>query len=975
MLAGVFALLVLGMPAVAHGDGVVSVPDVPDTPTGTALHIGIVDVEWNDVDGADSYEVQVYLEQDWTDLPGDGMTIVFYGAGAVVRNLPDWGRYYFRVRARNATGVSDWSGFNSMPTTGGANFWVGVPELTNSAGTGTPAIGGRLRLGETLTAETSGISDANGLERVKFSYQWLSGDGVTDTTIEGATDARYTLGPADEGRFIKVRVSYNDRHGFAESLTGVATGTVGPPSTVPDQPLNLRITRSDNGELELAWEPPASDGGRDLTGYKLQWKSGEQEYDPSRQAKVSGLSHTLATLENGVEYTVRVIAVNNLGDGEASEVTGTQTDTVPPGLLGAEVNGSSTTLTYDEALDESSVPDKSVYTVTVDGVTRLVSQVSVAGSRVTLTLADPVSFGEAVTVDYTIPTDASKARVLDTGGNPAPPLSGEVATNATNSPATGAPTISGRLRVGWTLTADTSGMADANGLDLGKIHIQWTAAGLDIGGATTSTYTLVSADEGKVMAVRVSFTDLGGYPETVTSAATGAVGPPLTVPGTPQDLNIPRAENGELELVWAPPASDGGEDVTGYRVQWKSGTESYDASRQTEVSGLSHRIEDLTDGVEYTLRVAAVNQLGAGGFAEITGTPVDTIPPDLVGVEADGPTVTLTYDGALDGDSVPQADAFAVTVAGVAHQVSNVSVDESHVTLTLTEAVVFGDAVTVEYTAPSDVTKTRVLDAVGNPIASFSGEQATNVTDSPATGAPIITGRLAKDGRVRADTSSIADENGLVGVRFEYQWASSSDGNTYEDISGATKVRYKLTAADVGRTIKVRVSFTDNGGNDETLTSAATTEIAAWLNTEPTGRPEITGNPKVGRTLNANTSQIDDFDGLDSATFSYQWISSDGSDDAELPGATSSNYVLSGDDEGKSLSVRVSFTDDAGTHESLTSATTSLIRAEHASTTSNGRILYLTFDDGPHRVYTPRSWTCWLATMSGRCSSSRAKAL
>ena len=46
------------------------------------------------------------------------------------------------------------------------------------------------------------------------------------------------------------------------------------------------------------------------------------------------------------------------------------------------------------------------------------------------------------------------------------------------------------------------------------------------------------------------------------------------------------------------------------------------------------------------------------------------------------------------------------------------------------------------------------------------------------------------------------------------------------DISGATGSAYTLADADEGKTVKVRVSFTDDGGNEETLTSAATEAVA-----------------------------------------------------------------------------------------------------------------------------------------------------
>ena len=93
-------------------------------------------------------------------------------------------------------------------------------------------------------------------------------------------------------------------------------------------------------------------------------------------------------------------------------------------------------------------------------------------------------------------------------------------------------------------------------------------------------------------------------------------------------------------------------------------------------------------------------------------------------------------------------------------------------------------------------------------------------------------------------------------------------------------------------------------------------------NTSATGQPTISGTVQVGETLTADTSGIADADGLDDATFSYQWLSSR---DAEIDGATSSTYTLQASDEGKVITVRVSFTDDAGNEESITSAATEAV--------------------------------------------------
>ena len=92
-------------------------------------------------------------------------------------------------------------------------------------------------MGETLTADVSGIADEDGLSNAAFSYQWLA----DETEIEGATGSSYTLAAADAGKTIKVRVSFSDDEGNAETLTSAATETVAtrpnsPPPACPPSP-------------------------------------------------------------------------------------------------------------------------------------------------------------------------------------------------------------------------------------------------------------------------------------------------------------------------------------------------------------------------------------------------------------------------------------------------------------------------------------------------------------------------------------------------------------------------------------------------------------------------------------------------------------------------------------------------------------------------------------------------------------------
>ena len=92
-----------------------------------------------------------------------------------------------------------------------------------------------------------------------------------------------------------------------------------------------------------------------------------------------------------------------------------------------------------------------------------------------------------------------------------------------NSAATGQPAVTGTAAVGETLTADTSGVSDANGLSNVVFAFQWIRStdgtDTDIAGATGSSYTLTNADEDHAIQVRVTFTDDDGYAETLASDA------------------------------------------------------------------------------------------------------------------------------------------------------------------------------------------------------------------------------------------------------------------------------------------------------------------------------------------------------------------------------------------------------------------------------------------------------------------------
>ena len=707
-------------------------PRVPDRPTGRALASDIVEMEWNDVLGADSYEVQLLHDGQWIDLPANGMEIGFDGTGAVVRGLPPGDAYIFRVRAVNSYRASEWSSHLFVPTRldleselmagqetgvlpvrsgysffgdlGGTLFpdefvlegttyrvrflvhsseglrlgmdrelpadftllvadsyyrgsegmippsidgvdaywwpstppdWLGddpvrvglavhpavplgdlrmapvtgefsnfpsehdwiedvtfriyfsegvattagtlrdhvvsvtggtvsgveavgdesriwalsvtpessepitvrieagldcalhgaicsadgrrlfnrmelrVEPMEKNPSTGAPIIRGTVEAGQTLTADTSGIADADGLTGATFSYQWVSYDGNADTDIPGATGSTYTLVPADEGKSFRVRVSFTDDDGHRESLTSALARS--------ERPYALSASASD-GAVALTWKLPVG-WPYSSTFQILRNRPELGETEPLVLVKYhqsSGNAYTDTDVEAGVLYVYHVKGVDPFGyTGEASELV-------------------------------------------------------------------EIRAGESTPVE--------------------------------NTPATGAPAISGAVQVGGTLTADTSDITDEDGLSGAVFAYQWLADDAEIQGATDSTHAVDAGQEGKIIRVRVSFTDDAGNPETLTSEATDTVEPePVEPPAAPQNLTAESNNDGTITLTWNAPDDD---SVTGYQILRRRPQEG-ENSLEIYVSDTGSTASEYTDadapaGTRYVYRVKAINEAGAG---------------------------------------------------------------------------------------------------------------------------------------------------------------------------------------------------------------------------------------------------------------------------------------------------------------------------------------------------------------------------
>ena len=493
-------------------------------------------------------------------------------------------------------------------------------------------------------------------------------------------------------------------------------------------------------------------------------------------------------------------------------------------------------------------------------------------------------------------------------------LTSEIAAPQANTPATGVPTINGTPQVGETLAADTSGIADEDGLDSVSYHYQWMRTDTDIADATDSTYTLTDDDQGKTVKLKVAFIDDNGNSETLTSAATAEVSkrPQFLV----SNLGVGIEGAGGIQRTLSAARS-------GFAQAFTTGAKTDGYAVGAVGIQVSHFFDASNTADQLRVTINGVASEGEPGDAHCTLTN----PSSFTALSV------ITFEAPTGAGSCPQLAA-ETTYFVVIEWTSPTGTDSFAVIPqtypTKESAAIAEDPGGAEGWSIAD--QAYYLSVISNArtwteydeMASFKikveeGDAAAAKANSPATGVPTISGTVQVGETLTADTSGIADEDGIDDVSYSYQWLADDT-----DIDGATSSTYTLTDADQGKTIKVKVTFTDDAENEETLTSVATEAVAAKANTAPTGLPTITGTPQVGETLTADTSAIEDADGLEDVSYEYQWIAGG----TDIDGATSSSYELTSSEQGQTIQVRVTFTDDAENEETLTSVATAAVAAK-----------------------------------------------
>jgi titin len=398
------------------------------------------------------------------------------------------------------------------------------------------------------------------------------------------------------------------------------------PHGIPGPPVNFTVTAG-LGHVALTWEPPLTTGDLELVGYRIL--KGISTADMAPLINISGtLSYDDIDVVNGTLYYYKVQAYHRLAMG----VFTTTKIAKPFGPPGSPVD---------------------VMIASADG-------------RTIISWTPPFSDGGSPIEYYvvhrgTAPDDLSTRFVVPSGTsyNDLSVYNGITYHYAVSA-------VNGVQEGPWSLVVSATpiglpGAPSALALEEGDSQVKLTWLPPDnIGGTSITGYTVLRGGRPEDVSVLV---DLGDTTEYIDSnvlngkeyfysvLAHNALGqgPPTAVISTvpmapplePEGLSIV-LKSGHTELLWLPPAYDGGSAILAYRIY--RGVSPEDLELVVEVTGTTTRYEDhdVVLGTEYWYTVTAVNHRFEGEQADVRSLTVTGPPGALTNVmveSADGSVV------------------------------------------------------------------------------------------------------------------------------------------------------------------------------------------------------------------------------------------------------------------------------------------------------------------------------------------------
>ena len=413
--------------------------------------------------------------------------------------------------------------------------------------------------------------------------------------------------------------------------------------TAPSAPRNLEAEAGDT-VVRITWDPPADDGGSDLTAYQM--RGGLQTTWATIPATETGPAN-FSSLENGQEYTFEVRAVNEVGEGPIASVMATPRGAPSaPRNLTASPGNAQVTLTWSPPADDGG-SDITGYEYQVDqdnwqsagaadARSIVVSSGLENGTSYTFSLRalNGVGDGAVATVDATPRTTIT-----------APSAPRNLAASTGNT----------RVTLTWEPPANDGG-ADITGYEYQVDQGNWQNAGA----ADARSVAVSNLENLREYTFSVRALNGGTAPGT---AATVDATPraAATAPTAPRNLE---AEAGDtvVRITWDPPADDGGSALTGY--QMRGGLQTTWVTIPPTENGPAN-FGNLENGREYTFEVRAVNDIGPGPTASVKATPRGTSrtpssPRNLI-VSPGNARVKLTWE--------PPADDGGSAITGYQYQV------------------------------------------------------------------------------------------------------------------------------------------------------------------------------------------------------------------------------------------------------------------------------------------------------------------
>ena len=785
-------------------------------------------------------------------------------------------------------------------------------ENVNDAPSGVLKISGTPAQEDILTADTSGLSDTDGLGA--FSYQWMR----DETAISGETSTTLTLGETDVGKKISVTVTYTDQQGTSETVTSASTNAISNKNDLPTGSVTLSGEAIEGQVLSLDTSTIADADG--LGDFSISWLR-----DGETISNATSSNYTLTQQDVGSSVSGKVTYVDGGGITESLATSATaiieNVNDAPTGSIiisGSNSEGSTLTLDTSSVVDEDGLGSLTIVWKAGD--------IAITGANTSTYILTSSEIGKTISaqVSYTDGQGASETLTS---------ASTLIVTNVNTEP-TGSLRITGTTAQGETLTVDTSSIADADGL--GALSYQWLRDGTKITGETNSSYTTVDADVGVKLSATVTYTDLQGTAETLTSASTTAI---ADKNDTPTGSLVLSGSNTESTTLHADASGIADADGLGdFTFTWfRDGEEIINT--------------DTWSGGNVSVQELVMSDSEIQARKDVAGA--EKVLKIYISQGGDDIVHNRTSGEELSKSLTPEAWQLAYMRDNMAKLEKYIDIDFQEVS-TKAES----DAMFVIHPVPNKDSVSSFGEFKGSTLMmSHSGGLASplhletdptkvvHTDQSKATQIETFLHELGhllglehpwdmKDGDndqavLTFDDLHSATQMGYGGQALNGEYTRSGDEGWYYDIdmaalisiwgaASATKSQFEVLQDDVGKTITATVTYTDKGGVIETVTSNTIAAIQN-VNYAPTGSITISGDAKKGSILTLDTSTVKDEDGL--GTFSIEWLR----DSLTIEGEEASTYTLTSSDVSKTLSAKITYTDLQGTPETLFSAATTTV--------------------------------------------------